>query len=359
MTGVVAGYSMRKWVFEDAPGRYDIDLGDSNIAFATTADLVAPADLELNYGLDRGTPALIRAVADRYDGDTSRVLVTHGAQEALYLLYCTLLRPGDRVIAFRPGWPQAWTVPARLGCRVDILDLTDDFGIDLAKLAAAAGPDVRLITVNSPNNPTGRRIRPHEFAAVTALAQRSDAYIVLDEEYVLDLSTSAAIAGTRIVSVSSISKVYGFPGLRIGWMYGPPDAVSTCAEYKHLTTISNSVLNEALAVGVLSRAAELDRKYRRLTEGGQHLLEQWVVRQNGRVRLVPPEGTPFAWLHLEIDESPLSLARRVLDARVLIMPAETLGATGGIRLTFAREPDELVEGLRRIGDALRYREKKT
>lgn len=351
---VEQGYPMRKWVFEESLGRFDIDLGDSHVQCGTLAQLHVPADLELNYGVDRGSADLIELVADRYLGSADRVIVTHGAQEALYLLYCTLLRPGDRVIAFRPGWQQAWDVPVKLGCDVQVLDLAEDFSIDLEALERAAGPNLRLITVNTPSNPTGRRIRHRELEALHALAERTDAYIVLDEEYVLDLAASPALRSDRFVSVSSLSKMYGFPGLRVGWMYGPREVVSACAEYKHLTSISNSVLCESLAVDVLQRWQEWARQYHRLTDEGLHVLTEWAAKHPGQLRLVPPEGTPFAWVHLTTGEDSLSFARRVLDTGVLIMPAETLGAERGVRLAFAREPHILAEGLRRISGVLEH-----
>ena len=352
MTATMAIYPMRRWVFEDALGRYDIDLGDSHVACGTAGDLHLPTDLELNYGVDRGTPQLARLVAERYGGDPDSVLVTHGSQEALYLLYCTLLRPGDQVIALRPGWPQAWDVPARLGCQVDVVDLAEDFSLDLATITAVAGPGLRVITLNSPSNPTGRRIRPQELEALTALAERTNAYLLLDEEYVLDLTGSAALATGRAVSVSSISKVYGFPGLRVGWLYAAPEVVAACAEYKHLTSISNSVLCETLAAQVLSNAGEYAIKYDRLTRHGLLVLREWAEGRAGSVTLVPPEGTPFAWLRLNVGEPSLALARRILESGVLVMPAETFGTCDGIRLCFAREPEQLVEGLRRIDQAL-------
>ncbi|MFC5908682.1 aminotransferase class I/II-fold pyridoxal phosphate-dependent enzyme [Streptacidiphilus monticola] len=347
-----AGYPMRRWVFEDSLGRFDIDLGDSHVQCGSMSQLHVPVDLELNYGVDRGSPDLVELVADRYLGSADRVVVTHGAQEALFLLYSTLLRPGDRVVAFRPGWQQAWDVPRRMGCDVRVLDLTEDFSIDLEALEAAAGPELRLITLNTPSNPTGRRIRHREFEALCAVAERCDAYIVLDEEYVLDLAASPALRGDRFVSVSSLSKMYGFPGLRVGWMYGPPDVVSACAEFKHLTSISNSVLTESLAVDVLQRWQEWARQYHRLTDEGLHILTEWAARYPQALRLVPPEGTPFAWLHLTTGGSSLSFARQVLDTGVLIMPAETLGSVRGVRLAFAREPQILREGLSRIGRVL-------
>jgi aspartate/methionine/tyrosine aminotransferase len=256
------------------------------------------------------------------------------------------------VAAFRPGWQQAWEAPRRLGCELQVLDLAPDFSIDLDALAAVTGRGVRLITLNTPSNPTGRRLRAAELAAILALAARADAYVVLDEEYVIDLSASPAVHDDRLISVSSLSKIAGLPGLRVGWMYGPPEIVCACAQYKHLTSISNSILCETLACDVLSRWEQYAQNYLRLTEGGLRLLEEFAARHPDELRLTPPEGTPFAWLGLTTGEPSLDFARRVLDSRVLVMPGETLGAAGGIRISFAREPELLARGLSRIDATL-------
>jgi aspartate/methionine/tyrosine aminotransferase len=342
-------YPMRRWVFEEAAGRYDIDLGDSHVQCGTLRQLKVPADIELGYGSDRGSGHLRGLIADMYGGDADSAAVTHGSQEALYLLYRTLLRPGDQVITFRPGWQQSWVVPAQLGCRVDVIDLGPDFAINVDVVAEVIGPGLKLIVVNTPGNPTGRLIGERELRALADLAASTDAHLVLDEEYSLDLSRSAAVRGGRIISVSSLSKVYGFPGLRIGWIYGPADLVAACVERKHLTSISNSVLCEALACDVLSRRESYLDQYRRLTSSGLGKLREWAVHNTHAVRLAPPEGTPFGWLWLTTGEPSLSFCRRVLQTGVLVMPAETFGTHGGFRLCFARKPDELAEGLRRIG----------
>jgi aspartate/methionine/tyrosine aminotransferase len=346
-------YPMRRWFFEDTPGRYDIDLGDSHVDCGTLADLRLPADLELGYGVDRGTPELACRVAARYGtADTDRVVITHGSQEALFLLYSTLLKPGDRVIAMRPGWQQAWAAPTRLGCETVTVRFAPDFSLDLDALAAADAPNLRLITLNSPSNPTGRRLRPHELEAVMDLAESRGAQVVLDEEYQVDLTGSPAVRDERLVSVSSLSKIAGLPGLRVGWLYGPPEIAARCAEYKHLTSIANSVLCEHLAVGVLDDWARYAENYRRLVADGLQVLEEFAAKHTDQLRLVPPEGTPFAWFDLLLPESSLSFARRVLETRVLVMPGETLGTAGGIRICFARKPDALRTGLDRLSSVL-------
>lgn len=354
--GPVAGYPMRKWVFEDSLGRYDIDLGDSHISCGTLRGLTLPDELELGYGVDRGGLQLREQIADLYQGHPDQVVVTHGAQEALYLLYSTLLRPGDRVVTFRPGWGQSWEVPVNLGCDVAVLELSADFSFNLEAVEASARDGrLRTVVVNTPCNPTGRRIRPVELDRLLTLAKATGAYVVLDEEYLLELSTSPATHSDRAVSVSSLSKVYGLPGLRVGWMYGPAEIVSACARRKHLTSIANSVLCEALAIDVLSRRSAYEEQYRRLTVDGFSQLREWAGDHSDVVRMVEPEGTPFAWLDLLTGEDALAFARRLLDVGVLVMPGETLGGEGGIRLTFAREPDVLATGLERVSAVLRRR----
>ena len=125
-------------------------------------------------------------------------------------------------------------------------------------------------------------------------------------------------------------------------------SIRACVEYKHYTSISNSVLCETLAADVLTHQERYAREYHRLVGGGLSILTDWAAAHAAQVRLVPPEGTPFAWLHLRTAESSLSLARRVLRHGVLVMPAETFGTERGLRVSFAREPEQLLDGLSRV-----------
>jgi aspartate/methionine/tyrosine aminotransferase len=346
-------YPVQRWVFEDAVGRFDIDLGDSNMVPRRLDALNVPSGLELDYGHDRGLDTLRAAVAGLYGGSAESVLVTVGAQQALYLVYSALLTPGSRMIAFRPGWQQSWDVPPEFGCKVDLVGFRPDLSFDIEAAEAVAGPDVKLIVANSPCNPTGRSIAEKDLRGLLALASRTGAHLLLDEEYALDLSRSAAVGADRVISVSSLSKVYGFPGLRVGWLYGPPDVVELCARRKFLSTISNSVLCETLAVDVLAHREDHLRAYRELTGQGLELVRDFARRNADAVTLVEPEATPFAWLWLTTGEEPLAMCRRALDLGVLLMPGETLGATDGFRICFARSAETVAEGLSRVERVLR------
>ncbi|MEY9943839.1 pyridoxal phosphate-dependent aminotransferase [Kitasatospora sp. GAS1066B] len=350
---MTAGYPMQRWVFQDAAGRFDIDLGGSNMRPWTMRELTVPDELSLDYGHDRGILALREAVAGLYGGTADSVLITQGAQQALYLVYATLLTPGAQVITFRPGWQQSWDIPADLGCRVDAVGYRPDLSFDIEAALACAGPDLRLIVVNSPCNPTGRRIAEADLGVLLELAERTGAHLLLDEEYRLDLAGSPALRSDRVVSVSSLSKVYGFPGLRVGWLYGSPEFVEACMRRKFFSTIANSVLCETLACEVLRDRERYVGTYREVTGAGLELVRDFARRNADAVELVEPEDTPFAWLWLRTGEAPLEMCRRALDAGVLLIPGETLGAHDGFRVCFARESAVVAEGLRRTERVLR------
>jgi aspartate/methionine/tyrosine aminotransferase len=346
-------YPMRRWEFEDTPGHYEVDLGNSYVPVGDLADLGVPDQLPLGYGSDAGTPRLRAAVAARYGGSADRVLVTHGAAEALYLLFTTLLRPGDQVITFLPGWLPSLDVPAHRGARVDAVARTDDMAVDLAAVRALAGPDLRLVYLDSPGNPGGRRTDARDVLALADLLATTDGYLVLDEEYAVDLAGSPALTHPRVVSVSGLAKVYGLPGLRIGWLYGPDEVVEACVRHKHYTSIANSVLCEELAARALERHARYAAAYAAAVEPGWAVVAAWAEANADAVRVVPPDGTPFAWVVPLSGEPSLALCRRALEAKVLLMPGETLGSDRGFRLGFAREPLVVAEGLRRITPLLR------
>lgn len=354
-THSASDYPMNKWIFEDTPGRFDVDLSHSYVQGRRLSDLTVPHDLELDYGSDRGTEPLRREIAQLYQGSADSVLVTHGGQEALALLYSVLLKPGDQVITFRPGWRQSWDTPSLMGCQVDALPLSGDFEIDVDAIASVVTSRLRVIVVNSPCNPTGRRAKPATIRRLVEILERHDGYLVLDQNYESDLTPPVPEGSDRIISVSGLSKVFGFPGLRIGWMYGPQALVEACADRKHLTSVSNSVLCEALACEVLRKSEHYLNDFRTQVSAGLEILHTWAAGHSDLLRLTPPEDTPFGWVQLPDGADSLAFCRRALERGVLLMPAETLGGVSGFRVGVAIPTAELWEGLNRLGDMIRAR----
>ena len=126
----ISNYKIQDWLFQEADGKFEIDLAESGIQYHHFHDLDLTENYHLNYSLDSGDNTLRKIIADKYGVDFSQVMVTNGSQEALYILYQTLLNPNDHVITFSPGWQQSWDVPVALGAKVDVIDLSKNKGLD-------------------------------------------------------------------------------------------------------------------------------------------------------------------------------------------------------------------------------------
>ncbi|MEW2140137.1 aminotransferase class I/II-fold pyridoxal phosphate-dependent enzyme [Streptomyces sp. NPDC005409] len=357
--GRIATYTIQEWLFDHAQGRYDLDLAESGVQFQHLRDLPLDGAWELDYSLDRGTPELRAQVTALYGltDDAARgdrdVMIAHGAQEALYLLYRSLLSPGDHVVATAPGWQQAWEVPAHIGCEVSVLDRRPGTPFDTEALARAIRPETRILILNSPGNPSGCSLTEQEWEGVLRVARDHGLWVVNDEEYLLDFSASIVHRYERSVSVSGLSKVYGLPALRIGWAVAPAELIEGMVNYKRYTTVSNSLAWERAATMVLADRRRHLSRYHGLVEPGLAQLRQFADAHRDVVELVEPHGTPFAWFHLNSPFSSAEFAERLLERRrMLVMPAEVFGARQGLRISFARPHEVLVEGLRRLSAEL-------
>ncbi|KIZ17546.1 pyridoxal phosphate-dependent aminotransferase [Streptomyces natalensis] len=352
---MIATYSIQQWLFADARGRYDIDLAESGVQFQRLRDIELDPDWELDYSIDRGIPELREAVAGLYQRPSSEdsIVITHGAQEALYLLYRSVLRAGDHVVTTSPGWQQSWEVPSHIGCEVSVLPMTPGEPFDAEALARLITPKTKLLVLNSPGNPSGYRFTERDWTVLLDVARAHDLIVVNDEEYLLDFAESVVHRYPKALSVSGLSKVYGLPALRIGWAIGTPDIIAAMVNYKRYTTVSNSWVWERVAVDVLKDRDRHVQRYHEFVDEGLSRLLRFAEEHAPHMQLVRPAGTPFAWFNLRIPASSQHVAERLLDEqRVLVMPAEVFGSEAGLRVSYARPAEVLDEGLGRLGELI-------
>ncbi|MDQ6909160.1 MAG: aminotransferase class I/II-fold pyridoxal phosphate-dependent enzyme [Chloroflexota bacterium] len=189
-------FALERWM-TTYETRVEYDLAESGIHPLTTAELLAfdaepdrraneLLNLPLNYSEARGTHELRSRIAETYrDVTADDVLVTTGAIEANYVLFNTLLKPGDRVVAVYPAYQQLYTVPEAIGCDVARLELREEtaYRYDLDELERLVDERTRMIVVNTPHNPTGSALSATECQRIYALAEKVGAYILADEAY--------------------------------------------------------------------------------------------------------------------------------------------------------------------------------
>ena len=240
------------------------NLSESSVADRRLRDLAVDVDLDdllLCYGDHLGDPLLREAVANGSDGvDADQVLVTPGAAAALFAISTTLLEPGDHAVVVRTNYATNLETPRAIGADLDVVDLRyeDGWRLDLEGLAARVEPGrTRLISVTQPHNPTGTTFDRATLEELVELAERTRAVLLVDETY-RDLSHGealplAASLSTRALSVSSMSKAYGLPGLRIGWVVcRDADLGEQLLAAKEQMLICGATLDERIAGTVLA-----------------------------------------------------------------------------------------------------------
>jgi aspartate/methionine/tyrosine aminotransferase len=349
------------------------DIAESGILPLTTNDLLdfepvgqRAATLErllalpLGYSEARGTEALRTALAATYArGDADHILITTGAIEANFLLFNVLLDKGDHVIAPYPAYQQLYSVPRAIGCDVSLWHVGPDTGYryDIDALERLVTPRTRVIVVNTPHNPTGAMMPPADAHRVYALAESVGATVIGDEAYRwLAVPGGDPFAppmfdlGARGVSVGTLSKPFGLPGLRIGWIAGSPDLIEKCWAMRDYITLSPGKLNDALAVLAMTHRDQIVARNRRIIEANLTAARTWMADRSSWLSWTPPRGGLLALVKYDLPLQSLELADRLAtEYSVMLAPGSAFGYEHHLRLGIGQRPDIFAKGLERAG----------
>lgn len=218
-----------------------------------------------------------------------------------------LLSERDHLVVVRPNYATNIETPKAIGCAISYVDLDFDegFAIDAGRVAASMRPNTRLVSVTCPHNPTGTMMSQADLEALVSLTERRDCHLLVDETY-RDLSygrrlPSAAALSARAISVSSLSKAFGIPGIRIGWLVTRDKTLQEkFLAAKEQIGICGSVIDEAIARNMLERrndflTALLPEMARR-----RDIVQGWIDREP-LVDWVWPEGGVVGFPRLNVD----------------------------------------------------------
>ncbi len=256
---------VRMTIEKEAPEEYGYDkikfnLSESSIADQKLSDIgIKLPDLTLFYGEHRGEGQLRALIATQDPGlSPDDVLVTAGAAGALFIISTSLLSPDDHLVVVRPNYATNIETPRAIGCNITFIDLAfeEGFAVDIDRIAAALRPNTRYVSITCPHNPTGTVMERADLDRLIALVERYGCHLLVDETY-RDLSygtklPAAASLSTKAISVSSLSKAFGIPGIRIGWLVTRDKALQErFLAAKEQIGICGSVVDEAIARTVL------------------------------------------------------------------------------------------------------------
>ncbi len=313
----------------ESPEQMGYDQIKNNLTESSCAD-VALGDLGLDlrgllvaYCDHRGKPELRELIAQD-SGLASRdaILMTPGAAGALFIIATTLLGPDDHILVVRPNYATNLETPRAIGCHVDIYDLKfeEGFDIDPARVAAMLHPKTKYLSITLPSNPTGVVWSEARLRQLIALAESRGIKLLVDETYremtFAGALPVAASLSPAAISVSSLSKTYGLPGIRMGWIATQDPALQErFLAGKEQIVICNSVVDEEIAWQFLRRKAELLPAIRREIAERFALVRRWYGAQD-ELEWVEPQGGVVAFprikpaLRVDVDQFYRTLQER-------------------------------------------------
>jgi aspartate/methionine/tyrosine aminotransferase len=274
------------------------NLSESSVTDRRLGDLkVNLDDVLLCYGDHKGSIDLRDSVARLGRGlGAEDVLITAGASAALFIIASSLLDADAHLVVVRPNYATNIETPRAIGCAISFIDLDFESGfrLDIDKVEAAIRPNTRYVSVTYPHNPSGVTISEAELRDLVALVERKGCLLLFDETYremtFAPMLPVAASLSPSVISVSSLSKTYGIPGIRVGWLIcRDPALMQTFLAAKEQIGISGSMIDEYVGYVALSQREDWLVSNNRLIRRGFETVRDWVARDEF-MEWVEPEG---------------------------------------------------------------------
>ena len=324
-------------------------------------------DVKLGYTQTNGTIPLREAIARPFSLGPEHILATNGGAEANFLVTWWLLNEVDRageVLVMTPNYMQIQGVLNALGGRAIPFHLRMQdhrWSIDSEELKSKVSGSTIAIAVCNPNNPTGSILTEEEMQFISDLAQEHNLWVISDEVY-----QGAEHRGKRTPSLfgrhekvfvtASLSKAFGLPGLRLGWVVAPSeDVASQLWAYSDYTTICPSALSDWLATIALQPEVRqrLESRTHGIVNRNWGILKSWMDSYENVFEYVAPLAAAICFPRARLPMSTLDFVRRLLNEKsVLVTPGEFFGVPGHLRLGYGCERDYLESALRTISELL-------
>lgn len=288
----------------------ECNLSESSFTDQRLSDLgINIHDLVLFYGDHKGKPGLRELIAAEIGLTAEDVLVTNGAASALFMIATSLLEKGDHVVVAKTNYATNIETPRAIGADISFLNLRfeNNYAIDLDELESLIKPNTKLVSLTYPHNPTGALIDEATLKKIISIIEKHNIFLLFDETY-RDMSFApqlpvAATLSDKVISVTSMSKSYGLPGIRIGWLVCKnKKLMETLLAAKEQIFITNSVVDEEIAYQYLLNKEKLFAPVKETIFKNFAVLKNFMEQQNILEWIEPKGGCVcFPRIKKEID----------------------------------------------------------
>ncbi|MFX1261617.1 MAG: aminotransferase class I/II-fold pyridoxal phosphate-dependent enzyme, partial [Promethearchaeota archaeon] len=354
----------------------EINLTESGVSPLSIADLIHDTEqldaflkTSIGYSQTNGTVQLRETIAAMYEGATAdNVLVTNGGAEANFITIWNLLyehKHRNEIVMMLPNYMQMHGLTRGLGGKVVpyYLQMEGSRWLpDLEGLKNAVSSKTAAIVICNPNNPTGAIFDTEQLKAISDIAADVDTWVISDEIYQgaeLDSEMTPTIFGmyNKVIVTNSLSKAYGLPGLRLGWLLtSEAPFAKELWSYSDYTTIGPGKLSDMLATialqpemrkQILGRTAGIVKK-------NWNILKGWLNERSDIFEYIPPQAAAICFPKHNLPISSLELVGRLLrEKSLLIIPGEYFGMERYLRIGFGYSSEKLIEGLSKFDELLR------
>lgn len=340
-------------------GRVKVDLAKSNIKGLSKEELGLSLDqVRLSTSTDDGVVELRELLARRYNLPSSQVLVTSGATQAIYLAAAAIVGDGDQVLLETPNYEPLYRTLEERGAEIKMLERRFERGwqIELEELERLAGRSTRAIVLTNTHNPSGAATSPEKTGQIGQIARGVGATVVVSEVY-LDNAFApgqkpAAALGPNLVSIGSLSKVYGLGGLRIGWMAGPEEVIRKARLVLDYIECDLPAPSESIALAALRKGPELVLRCQQIAMRNFKIIREWIEKR-GDLQWVEPAGGTVCMIKLPHPVDAQALAALLREKfGTLVVPGDFFYVRGFIRVSAGMDEDVLRQGLRNVGKAI-------
>lgn len=320
-------------------------------------------DVRLGYSQSNGTDLLRERIAALYPGASpDHVLVTTGSSESNFVTCWRLIEPGDKVVVQVPNYLQTNGLARNFGAHVREYRLREELGWepDPKDIAAAILPGTKLVVVTNPHNPSGHVLSDAARQTILERTRAAGAWLLADEVYTgaeRNGNTTPSFWGSydKLIIVNGLSKAYGLPGLRIGWIVAPPQLAHDAWTRHDYTTIGPSGVTDHLATIALDPAVRprIIARTRQILSDNYPVIEAWLKTFNGGFTWRPPDAGAICFAkYRPAIPGPALVEQLRVSQNVLLVPGEHFDLPGYIRFGFGNEKQELQAALDKVAVGL-------
>ncbi|MFZ0638382.1 MAG: aminotransferase class I/II-fold pyridoxal phosphate-dependent enzyme [Candidatus Acidiferrales bacterium] len=363
----IEAFELERWqsVWEN---RVELNIAESGVDPLSVRELVEDAsdlervlDVRLGYPQTNGSEELRGRIAALYPkAGAENVLLTCGGAEANYLVTWALIERGDEVVFMQPNYMQVAGLAKGFGANVKPWWLREElnWAPDTDELAKLVTPRTKIIAVCNPSNPTGAVLSEDVMNAICAAASKVGAWILADEVYrgaEFDGKTTPSFWGEyeRALCTAGLSKAYGLPGLRTGWVVAPEEMAEKLWGYHDYTSIGPTMLTDRIASLALEpqRHARLLERTRWVLRENYPLVSNWLSGHKDVFSHVPPRAGAIAWLGLRKKWNASQVAEELRAKKgVLLVPGEQFAMPGYLRIGFGEGREKICKALGRFDE---------